>query len=106
MYRLVDRRHFLTTLINGGAGLTLSYQALARPRAAIALTATKITDNFAQIAGGAGNVLVLGGPDGLLLVDGALPEQSADLLQFIGTEFKGQKIQVLFNTDWHPEHTG
>ena len=106
MYRLVDRRHFLATLITGGAGLTLSYQALARPRAATALTATKITDNFAHIAGGSGNVLVLGGPDGLLLVDGALPEQSADLLQFIGSEFRGQKIQVLFNTDWHPEHTG
>jgi len=106
MYRLVDRRHFLATLIKGGAGLTLSYQALGRPRSGTALTATKITDNFTQITGGGGNVLVLSGPDGLLMVDGVLAEQSADLLQFIGGEFKGQKIQALFNTDWHLEHTG
>src|SRR6267143_2684775 len=98
MYRLVDRRHFLTTLITGGAGLTLSYQVLGRPWSGTALTTTKVTDNFTQITGAGGNIFVLTGPEGLLTVDGTLPEQSADLLEFIGNEFKGQKIQVLFNT--------
>src|SRR5207302_8224738 len=91
MYRLVDRRHFLTALIKGGAGLTLSYQALGRPRSGTPLTATKITDNFTQVTGAGGNILVLRGPDSLLMVDGALPQQSDDLLQFMSAEFKGQK---------------
>ena len=106
MYRLVGRRHFLTTLIRGGAGLTLSYQALGRARPRTGLTATKISDDFTQITAAGGNVLVLSGLEGLLMVDGVLPEQSADLLQFVGAEFKSQKIRALFNTDWHFEHTG
>jgi len=106
MYRLVGRRDFLTALIKGGAALTLSYQALGQQLSGTALTAANITDNFTHITGAGGNILVLSGLDGLLMVDGTLPEQSAALLQFMGGEFRNQKIQVLFDTDWHLEHTG
>ena len=102
MFPLVNRRHFLATLFNGAAGLTLSYQAFGRQLAGTGLTATKINDSFTQISGGGGNSLVLTSPDGLLMVDGTTQEASADLLKLAGN----QKIQVLFNTDWYPEHTG
>jgi cyclase len=102
MHPLVDRRGFLARTIQGLAGLALSYQAFGRPRPVSSLTLTKINDKFTVIAGATGNSLVLTGPDGLLMVDGVLPELSADLFKLIGN----QKIQVLFNTDWHFEHTG
>jgi len=102
MFQLVDRRGFVTTLIKGGAALTLPYQLFAQQQ----VTATKLSDNFTQITGAGGNILVLTGPDALLMVDGAAPERSAELMKFLGEEFKNQRIQVLFNTDWHPDHTG
>jgi glyoxylase-like metal-dependent hydrolase (beta-lactamase superfamily II) len=102
MFQLVNRRDFLTTLIKGGAALTLPYQLFGQQR----ITASKIADNFMQITGAGGNILVLTGPDGLLMVDGAAPGRSAELIKFLGEEFKNQRIQVLFNTDWHPDHTG
>ena len=102
MFQLETRRGFLATLIKGGAALTLPYQLFAQER----ISSTKIADNFAQVTGAGGNILVISGPDGLLLVDGAAPERSADLMKFIGDQFKNQRIQALFNTDWHPEHTG
>ena len=102
MFQLVDRRGFVTTLIKGGAALTLPYQLFAQQQ----VTATKLSDNFMQITEAGGNILVFTGPDGLLMVDGAAPERSAELMKFLGEEFKNQRIQVLFNTDWHPDHTG
>ena len=102
MFQLETRRGFLATLIKGGAALTLPYQLFAQER----ISSTKIADNFTQVTGAGGNILVISGPDGLLLVDGAAPERSADLMKFIGDQFKNQRIQALFNTDWHPEHTG
>ena len=50
--------------------------------------------------------MVLSGPDGLLLVNGSLPERTADLMKFISEQFKGQRVTAVFNTDWHFEHTG
>ena len=102
MFQLVNRRDFVAALIKGGAALTLPYQLFAQQQ----VTATKLSDNFTQITGAGGNILVLTGPDGLLMVDGAAPERSAELMKFLGEEFKNQRIQVLFNTDWHPDHTG
>jgi len=102
MLPLVNRRDFVATLIGGGAALTLPYQLFGQER----ITARKIADNFTQVTGAGGNILVVSGPDGLLMVDGAAPDRSADLMKFLGEEFKNQRIQVLFNTDWHPDHTG
>ena len=100
-----NRREFLKTLITGAAGISLSYQAFGRPQSA-AITANKLTGNVAVITGAGGNVTVLTGTDGLLMVNGGLPERCADLMKVLSDQFKGQRVQVLFNTDWHLDNTG
>src|SRR3977135_3521867 len=90
-----NRREFLQTLITGAAGISLSYQAFGRPQSA-AITANKLTDNVA----------VPPGPDGLVMGNGGLPERGADLMKVLSDQFKEQRVQVLFNTDWHLHNIG
>ena len=40
------------------------------------------------------------------MVNGGLPEFSADLLKVVSAQGNAKRIQALFNTDWHLENTG
>jgi cyclase len=105
MFSAINRRDFLRYLAVGGASLPLSHKAFGqRPHAAI--TATKRGDNFVHISGAGGNVLLGIGPADLLLVNGGLAERSADLLKVINEHSAGKRVATVFNTDWHPDHTG
>lgn len=99
------RRDFLKTVIKGSVLLSLPYQAFGRQHSA-PIAANKLTDNVTLITGAGGNVVVLAGPEGLLMVNGGLPERSPDLMKLISDQFKGQRVQTLFNTDWHLDNTG
>jgi cyclase len=102
------RRDFLKTLLGGAAGLSFS-TTLRGQTGSISITATKIADNFALISGAGSNVVVLSTADGLLMVNGGLPEFSATLLKLVSgqtTAGNPNSIQALFNTDWHLENTG
>jgi cyclase len=104
-----NRRAFLRNLAGGAAGLALARQAFAQtgPVAAGApFEVKKLTDNFLLISGAGGNVLVLIGADGVLLVNGGSAERSAELLKLVAEHSGGKPIQVLFNTCWHPQNTG
>jgi cyclase len=93
MFPSQNRRDFLRVM----AGFSLSRAAFAQT----SLTTTKLTDNITLISGAGSNVLVLNTPDGVLMVDGGASERSADLLKLVGG-----RVQVLFNTHWHLDHTG
>ena len=54
------------------------------------------------VTGAGGNVLVISGGEGLVLVNGGSQERSPELLKTIA----GARVVALFNTDWHPDHTG
>jgi len=95
----LNRRHFLGALA-GAAGASLC-RAESTP-----LAATKLTDNFIQITGAGSNVLAVIGADGVLMVDGGLKERSEELLKFVSQQTGGRPVHTLFNTHWHPEHTG
>jgi cyclase len=86
-------------------GVALSL-GVPRSFAESSLTAIKLSDNFIQIDGAGANVLAVTGPDGVLLVNGGLPDRSRELLEFLSTQTSGKKVQAAFNTDWHPENTG
>jgi cyclase len=90
-----NRRDFVKTLIGGAACLPLARAA------AIPIAAVKLTDSIVQITGAGSNVLMVTGPDGVMLVDGGSAERSADLLKFVANP-----VQILFNTHWHWDHTG
>jgi glyoxylase-like metal-dependent hydrolase (beta-lactamase superfamily II) len=104
MFSTSNRRDFLKSFAAGAAGLSLSRAALGQ--AAGPITASKLTDNLTIVTGAGGNIVILSQPDGLLLVNGSLPERSADLTKFLADQFKGQPVRALFNTAWRYEHTG
>jgi len=99
------RRDFLKTLLGGAAGLSLSTTVFGQGGTK-AITATKITDNFALISGAGSNVVVVSGPEGLLMINGGLPEFSADLMKVVSGQGDVKRIQALINTDWHLDNTG
>jgi glyoxylase-like metal-dependent hydrolase (beta-lactamase superfamily II) len=74
--------------------------------AAAGFTTTSLNDRLTLISGAGGNVLVATGPDGLLMVNGGSAERSPDLLAMVAAQFGGRRVQTLFNTDWHPDHSG
>ena len=92
------RRDFLKTLLGGAAGIPLSTAALAQI-ATTPITATKITDNFSLITGAGSNVVVASNAEGMLMVNGGLPEFSADLLKAVSAQGNAKRIQALFNTE-------
>jgi glyoxylase-like metal-dependent hydrolase (beta-lactamase superfamily II) len=103
MFPAPSRRDFLQALA-GVAGLsTLGARAFA---AEASLTATRLGETLTLISGAGGNVLVAVGPEGLLLVNGGSRERSPQLLAEVAKQFGGRRIATLFNTDWHPDHTG
>jgi glyoxylase-like metal-dependent hydrolase (beta-lactamase superfamily II) len=92
-------------LLGGTAGISL-YRGGLHAEESSAIASTRLTDTVSLVTGAGGNVVVFRGSEGLLLVNGSLPERSADLMGFLEREFKGQRISTVFNTDWHLEHTG
>ena len=125
---MTGRRHFLKTLVGGGAALAspmlvggvgtlLPRLALARdhsghddgqsggaPPAIVSLS-----DSLALITGVGGNVVALSGPEGVLLVDTGAPDRSKELLKTVATlksRSGSPSIPVAFNTHWHWDHTG
>lgn len=104
-----NRRSFLRGIAGGAAGLTLSRRTFAQTGSAPAnapLEVHKITDTFLQITGAGGNVLAVLGADGVLLVNGGSAERSDELLKLVAQQSGNKPVQVLFNTCWHPQHTG
>jgi cyclase len=98
---LVDRRRFLHALATG-----LAVPAIGRAQAAAPIAFVPLSDTLLLVTGAGANVLVLRGPDGLVLVDGGLAERSSELLAAISTRTGAAPVRVLFNTQWHADHTG
>jgi glyoxylase-like metal-dependent hydrolase (beta-lactamase superfamily II) len=95
----LNRRSFLST-IAAAAGASVC-RAQSSP-----LTATKLADGFIEITGAGSNVLVVTSADGVLMVDGGARDHSPELLKLVASQAGGQPVKVLFNTHWHPDHTG
>jgi glyoxylase-like metal-dependent hydrolase (beta-lactamase superfamily II) len=97
------RRAFLRVLLggmafaSGPAGYAQSYSQL---------DVTPLADRLRLVSGAGGNVVVLNGTDSVLMVNGGAAEHSARLLSAISGETGGKRVEVLFNTDWHPGHSG
>ena len=104
-----SRRDVLRTLIGGAATLSLPFglsrRTLTQSHHA-ALTTTVLTDTVTLISGAGGNVVLVTGDDSAAMVNGGLREHSAELSQTISGLAAGKPVRYLFNTDWHPEHTG
>ncbi len=68
------------------------------------ITVQQLRGNITAILGSGGNIAVLGGPDGKLLVDAGIPGSQGKIaaaLAAVGPE----PIRYLINTHWHFDHT-
>jgi len=101
----LERREFLHAVLAGAVGSTFTYRAFAQQGAPPAITATKLAPDLVLLAGDGGNVGLLIGADGLMMIDGGLPERSADLLKAVA-DVDGHKVTTLLNTHWHFDHVG
>jgi cyclase len=84
-----------------------SADRLAQMRAqmsAIPLVTTKLRDNIYLLSGPGGNMVVLSGSDGKVLVDSSFASVAPKIKQAMDG-FGGAPLKVLINTHWHFDHT-
>ena len=94
-----NRRDFLKAITCGAAGLTFTYRVLGQA----GIQVTKLTGTIAVLIGDGGNVGLVIGKDGLMMIGGGLPDQ-ADELQKAVASVDSHKVQILYNTHWHSDH--
>jgi glyoxylase-like metal-dependent hydrolase (beta-lactamase superfamily II) len=65
-----------------------------------------VADGVALVTGAGGNVVLVKGPHGVVVIDSGDAAHSSDLFSLV-RDFGGGKLPVaLFNTHWHWDHTG
>jgi cyclase len=94
------RRTFLGT---AAAGLALARYTFAQTAA---ISNAPLGDDLHLLSGAGCNVVVHTGTDGVVMVDGGLPQNAAALASAVAALPKGGPVRTLFNTHWHPEQTG
>ena len=67
------------------------------------MVSNSLGGKFSLITGGGGNIAVLGGDDGVIVIDSGLPNLAARTVAEIA---KSGRIALLVNTHWHPDHVG
>src|SRR5271169_6557722 len=95
-----NRREFLRALAAAPAGAALLNAQTPAP-----IQATKLTDRIALLTGDGGNIALLTGPDGLMMIDGGYAERAADLLK-AAAAVDSHPVTLQFNTHWHLDHVG
>ena len=112
---LVSRRDFLATTVIATAGVWLMprrlFAAAESPVITIRnaaktakITVTKLRDNVSVLEGSGGNIAVLTGRDGKLLVDAGIPGTRARITEALAS-LSNDPVKYLINSHWHFDHT-
>ncbi len=67
---------------------------------------TPVTGNLSMLQGRGGNLALLTGQQGLLLVDNDYQDMSAALESALAGYGGTDKLTYIINTHWHGDHTG
>jgi cyclase len=119
---MIQRRKFLRTGLGTAAALLLAGRARSdEPKDdsdlttllskigpilnKVPITVVNVAAGFDVIQGPGGNVAVLRGPDGLLVVDSGVPARAKEILD-TAKRIGGKPISTLVNTHWHFDHAG
>jgi cyclase len=112
MSMIDTRRDFLRALVGGSMGLSFTVTSRALGQGAVQggppptpITARKLTERITVLSGAGGNVALFLSGDGVLMIDGGLPNRTGDLAKAIA-EVSRQPVQILFNTHYHGDHVG
>jgi cyclase len=73
--------------------------------AIIRIETAELGSGFHLIQGPGGNIAVLGGPEGLTVVDSGVPARAKDILETV-KRVGGKPVSRLINTHWHFDHAG
>jgi glyoxylase-like metal-dependent hydrolase (beta-lactamase superfamily II) len=73
--------------------------------AKIPVEAAELAAGFHLVRGPGGNIAVLGGPDGLTVVDSSVPTRAEEVLATV-QRVGGKPVVKLINTHWHFDHAG
>ena len=65
-----------------------------------------VTDNISMLQGKGGNIGILKGDDGLLMIDDDYQDMSKALKKALRKLGGAKKVAYLINTHWHGDHTG
>ena len=71
---------------------------------AVPIVSTRLSDNLLMFSGPGGNVVVLNGPDGKLVVDSFVQPAWSPLKQLLDAMGK-PPVKLVINTHWHFDHT-
>jgi glyoxylase-like metal-dependent hydrolase (beta-lactamase superfamily II) len=100
----LSRRHLLTALATGLAGVALSPPTRAAREPSLVLR--PLGDGLWVVQGGAAPVVVVDSGRELLLVDGGDAAGWRALHALLAREFRGRRVATAFNTHWHWDRTG
>lgn len=109
MSRALDqRRQFLTAAFGAAAALAVGgrWSRTSAQTAGPVLTATPLRDGLELITGAGSNTVLLRTPSGAALVDSGRAEAAATLARTLAEKLGSTPLSLIFNTHWHPDHTG
>jgi glyoxylase-like metal-dependent hydrolase (beta-lactamase superfamily II) len=69
------------------------------------IAVNRLSDSFAMLTGAGGNVSLVVGPEGLLMIDGGVPQRAEALVAAVAGVDR-RRVLVLFNTHYHFDHVG
>lgn len=88
------------------AALALSAAATAQDRFAdVQVSADAVADNIHMLSGAGGNMAVMHGADGVLLIDDQY-QQMAEKISAKIDELTGEPVRYVINTHFHGDHVG
>src|SRR5690554_3118649 len=102
-----SRRSTIKALVGGAFALYQPVRLLASVTDDdAALSVTKLGANTIMVSGAGGNVVASGAPGGVVMIDGGPVSKSNALLDLVLAELSADRVDVLFNTHWHPDRVG
>ena len=103
----LTRRQILHATVGGVAGLVFGGAARRLSAQDVASVVERLTDDlFVLRIPGETNVVAHVAGDGVVLVDGVSTAATDALMKAVGALPGAKPVQTIFNTHWHPEHTG
>jgi cyclase len=107
---MTDRRQFLAKALGATAaavaGGAVLRRAASQNTSAGALGEVPLRDDLTLVTGLPSNVVVLRAAGAAAVVDSGPPERANELAKLVRGNLGLLSVELLFNTHWHPAHTG